>query len=72
MEKRKMTKFDYWIAYMFIREEGGHWEWGNGHVNIAEVYSGIEWVREIEARISRRYKYNTVKIINFIPVLRGE
>ncbi|RFT67710.1 hypothetical protein D0U04_06315 [Bacillus clarus] len=65
----KTTKYDYWVSYMFICDEGGHWEWGNDHVNIFETYSGIEWVREIEGRICRRCKYSKVTLINFVPLV---
>ncbi|MDC6159941.1 hypothetical protein ABM560_27930 [Bacillus albus] len=65
---QKTTKYDYWVSYMFIRDEGGHWEWGNDHVNILETYSGIEWIRGIEERICRRYKFSKVTIINFVEL----
>ncbi|QWH09511.1 hypothetical protein EXW49_27575 (plasmid) [Bacillus mycoides] len=54
---------------MFIQEEGGHLEWGNDHVNILETYNGIEWIREIEERICRRYKYSKAIIINFVSLV---
>lgn len=65
---QKTTKYDYWVSYMFIRDEGGHWEWENDHVNILETYSGIEWIRGIEERICRRYKFSKVTIINFVEL----
>ncbi|HDX9607349.1 TPA: hypothetical protein ROY11_004487 [Bacillus cereus] len=67
-EKRQITKYDYWVSYVFERNSGSDLEHGNDHINIAEVYSGIEWIREIEERISKKYKYKTVKIINFVPL----
>ncbi|QDQ07754.1 hypothetical protein [Bacillus sp. BD59S] len=66
----RTTEYDYWVSYMFIRNEGGHWEWGNAHVNIVETYNGIEWIREIEERICRRYKYSKVTIRNFVSLVR--
>lgn len=71
-EKRKMTKCDYWVSYVFKRNSGSDLEHGNDHINIAEVYSGIEWIREIEGRISKKYKYKTVKIINFVPLFNED
>ncbi|HDR7203952.1 TPA: hypothetical protein QCW56_002505 [Bacillus cereus] len=71
-EKRKMTKYDYWVSYVFKRNSGSDLEHGNDHINIVEVYSGIEWIREIEGRISKKYNYKTVKIINFVPLFNEE
>ncbi|MGX5627358.1 hypothetical protein [Bacillus cereus] len=71
-EKRKMTKCDYWVSYVFKRNSGSDLEHGNDHINIAEVYSGIKWIREIEGRISKKYNYKTVKIINFVPLFNEE
>lgn len=71
-EKRKMTKCDYWVSYVFKRNSGSDLGHGNDHINIAEVYNGIEWIREIEGRISKKYNYNTVKIINFVPLFNEE
>ncbi|WP_144490117.1 hypothetical protein [Bacillus thuringiensis] len=71
-EKRKMTKCDYWVSYVYKRNSGSDLEHGNDHINIAEVYSGIEWIREIEGRISKKHNYKTVKIINFVPLFNEE
>ncbi|HDX9512044.1 TPA: hypothetical protein ROY06_005417 [Bacillus cereus] len=71
-EKRKMTKCDYWVSYVFKRNSGSDLGHGNDHINIAEVYNGIEWIREIEGRISKKYNYKTVKIINFVPLFNEE
>ncbi|WP_342761956.1 hypothetical protein [Bacillus sp. BR3(2024)] len=71
-EKRKMTKYDYWVSYVFKRNSGSDLEHGNDHINIVEVYSGIEWIREVEGRIRKKYNYKSVKIINFIPLVNEE
>ncbi|MED2031376.1 hypothetical protein P4V74_08790 [Bacillus thuringiensis] len=71
-EKRKMTKYDYWVSYVFKRNSGSNSEHGNDHINIAEEYSGIEWIREIEGRICKKYKFKSVKILNFVPLFNEE
>ncbi|QQA19088.1 hypothetical protein I6G76_02110 (plasmid) [Bacillus cereus] len=39
-------------------------------MNIVETYNGIEWIREIEEGICRRYKYSKVTIRNFVSLVR--
>ena len=49
---------------MYLQKGSGNLEHGNDHINILETYSGIEWIREIEERISRHYGYSKVTILN--------
>ncbi|EJV82092.1 hypothetical protein [Bacillus cereus] len=64
----KITEFDYWVSYVFTHNGSGNLDHGNDHINIAETYSGIEWIREIEERICRRYGYSKVTLMNFVPL----
>ncbi|MCU5709243.1 hypothetical protein P9W89_06155 [Bacillus cereus] len=65
----KTSEFDYWVSYVFTQKGSGNLEHGNDHINILETYSGIEWIREIEERISRHYGYSKVTILNFVPLI---